>query len=400
VKTINFKTLYKFEGYVVTEFKCEETCVQIKLAFDGRIPPKCPNCSAKLPKNKAAKSCALDSPVATANTTFILFPNIQGKCPKCEHYVTTRPKEIHPTKSVTWRYMRLISSWARIAPINQIAQQFSLSASSVRNYHKEVLKTDTPPPQLDNIRALLVDEKSVRKNHHYVTLVLNADTGELLHMDEGKKQSSLDSFLTTLTDEQKSTIQAVGMDRGGAYQRSVKENLPNADIVYDHFHLKMNINSAVDEVRRSEWNKADKSEKKYIKSSRYLLLANEENLDQKGVTALAALRAANTNISTAYILKEQFSIVYAYKRVGWARRYLKKWCDLARNSGLKSFERLAKSFTKSSEEIVSYVKHKITSGRIEGFNNLLSRIVHRSCGVQDLDYLYTQLRYESVMRIV
>ena len=400
MKTINFKALYKFEGYVIKELKCEETCAQIKIDFDKRFPIKCPHCSAQLPKNKIGSSCAMDSPMGRAKQVFILFPTYQGRCAHCQRYVTTRPKEVHPTKTATWRLMREISSWAGIAPANQIANLYNISATTVKSYDREVLDEDTPPPKLDGIRALLVDEKSIRKKHNYVTVVINADTGEMLYMKEGKKSGVLDGFFEQLSADQKASIQAVGMDRGGAYKKSTEKNLPNAAIVFDHFHLKMNINTAVDEVRRNEWRKAAQSEKKFIKSSRYLLLANEGNLTDDGVTKLKRLREVNEPISTAYLLKEQFSVVYQYKKEGWARKYLEKWCELAENSGLKAFIKLAKGFRKSASEIVSYVKHKITSGKIEGTNNLISRIVHRSCGVQDLDYLYARLRHDSVMRSV
>jgi len=146
----------------------------------------------------------------------------------------------------------------------------------------------------------------------------------------------------------------------------------------------MNINTAVDEVRRSEWRKADQSEKKFIKSSRYLLLANEANPTEYGVAKLNLLREANQPIPTAYLLKEQFSAVYQYRREGWARKYLERWCELAESSGIKPFIKLAKGFRKSASEIVSYIKHKITSGKIEGTNNLISRIVHRSCGASKI----------------
>jgi hypothetical protein len=84
---------------------------------------------------------------------------------------------------------------------------FDISASSVRSYDQAVLEHDTPLPNLDGIRALLVDEKSVRKQHNYVTVVLNADTGELLHMQEGKKGESLAVFLRSLSEDQKRSIQ-------------------------------------------------------------------------------------------------------------------------------------------------------------------------------------------------
>lgn len=294
--------------------------------------------------------------------------------------------------------MRQISSWASLAPANQVGSMFGISASSVRSYDQAVLGRDTPPPNLDGIRALLVDEKSVRKQHNYVTVVLNADTGELLHMQEGKKGESLAVFLRSLSEDQKRSIQAVGMDRGGAYKRAVEQNLPNTAIVFDRFHLVMNVNQAVDETRRIEWNKASKEDKKFIKGGRFLLLTNASNLAEKKQPKLQELMAANQSLSTAYLLKEQFQSVYHYKSEGWAKRYLLQWCALAQESELKPFVRLAKGFLKSTKEIVSYAKHKITSGKIESFNNQIARIIHRSCGVSNLDYLFIRLRHATVMR--
>ena len=340
----------------------------------------------------------MDSPLAHLNTVWITFPTVQGRCRQCQHFVTTRPKEFHPTKKATWRYMRLVSSWAGTAPASQVASIFEVSASTVRSYDKAVLEHDTPPPRLDGIRALLVDEKSVRKRHNYVTVVLNADTGGPLHMDGGKKGGSLAVFLKGLTEEQKASIEAVGMDRGGAYKSAVEQHLPDAEIVFDRFHLVMNVNQAVDETRRSEWNKAAKEEKKFIKGGRFLLLTNASNLAERKQGKLEDLMAANQSLSTAHLLKEQFQAVYHYKSAGWAKRYLAQWCTLALESGLKPFARLARGFTKSSDQIVSYVRHKITSGKIESFNNQIARIIHRSCGVADLAYLFIRLRHATVMR--
>ena len=42
---------------------------------------------------------------------------------------------------------------------------------------------------------------------------------------------------------------------------------------------------------------------------------------------------------------------------------------------------------------------EVTSGRIEGFNSQISMIVHRACGIANLDYLFLRLRHQSVMRI-
>ncbi len=170
---------------------------------------------------------------------------------------------------------------------------YEISDSTVRHDDKEILKADLAPPNLDELRTLLVDEKAVRRGHNYVTIVLNGDTGELLYMAEGKKREVLGRFFEQLSPEQKGRIEAVGIDRSGAYQSSIEANLPGAEIVYDRFHLMMNLNQAVDQVRREQWREASEQDRSVIKGSRFLLLAHAENLSETGEQKLQELLRVN-----------------------------------------------------------------------------------------------------------
>jgi transposase len=160
----------------------------------------------------------------------------------------------------------------------------------------------------------------------------------------------------------------------------------------------MNVNQAVYEVRRTQCRKASAEDRQLIKGQRYLILGNQENLDAEARAKLDRLLEANDAICTAYILKEQFRWIFSYLRLGWALRALANWCAMALSSGLEPFERLARSFMKQSEKVCGFVKHGLTSGLIEGFNNLIARMVHKACGFRDLDYLWLKLRHHSVMR--
>ena len=291
----------------------------------------------------------------------------------------------------------MISSWARVCPATQIAQMYEMSDNTVRSYDKEVLKAKLPPPNYDQIRALLIDEKAVRKGHNYVTIVLDADTGEMLYMAEGKKKEVIDAFFEKLTVEQRKNIEAVGIDRAGACQRSIAEYLPHAGIVYDRFHLMMNMNQSVDQVRRMEWRNASKQDRKVIKGSCFLTLANPENLDLKGAEKLQSLLKINENLSIAYQLKEQFKAIFAYKYTACAIKSLEQWAEIASQSGLEPFKRLSRSLMRQKERVCGFIKYRITSGKIEGFNNQVSRVVHMACGIKDLDYLELKLRQLSVM---
>lgn len=398
MKVRNIKALAPFKGYVVTEIRFEEIGAQINLDFDKRSGPRCPHCEEKLPRNKVGRRAVMDCPMPHGSIVYLTFPTVQGFCRSCDRYATTCPREVHPDCQATWRLMRLVSSWAALATNSEVATMFEISDATVRRYDKIVLEADTPPPCLDGLTKLLIDEKSVRKGHCYVTIILDGETGELLHMREGRKKECVESFFERLTEEQRAGITAVGIDRSGAYQAAVEAWLPNADIVYDRFHLVMNVNQAVDEVRRSQCRRAGTEERQLIKGQRYLILGNHENLDADGRGKLDLLLEANEAISTAYILKEQFRALFNYRRQGWARRALANWCELAHASGLAPFQRLARSFTRHCERVCGFVKHGLTSGLIEGFNNLVSRMIHKACGYRDLDYLELKLRHHSVMR--
>ena len=171
------------------------------------------------------------------------------------------------------------------------------SEGTVRHYERDVLEADLPEPDFNALEILLVDEKSVRKGHGYVTVMLNGRTGELLYMAEGKKKGSLRSFFAMLSDAQKASIRAVCIDRNVAYRAVLHEKLPKAEVVHDRFHIIANLNAALDEVRRSEWRNARDEGKKAIKGSRFLHTAGREKLDEDGLSRLLELTRLNTNIS-------------------------------------------------------------------------------------------------------
>ena len=397
MKINNFQKLYQFKGYTINGANFEEGIVQINFKFDKRCKARCPRCQSVIPKNKTATIMISDLPLSGCSTVYLKFPTAQGHCSVCTHHVTTRPKEVHPSNKATWRLMRSISSWARRCPATHVARMYGISDNTVRAYDKAVLKTDLPLVCFDDIRALLIDEKAVRRGHNYVTVVLNADSGELLYMAEGKKKEVIDAFFEKLTQKQRENIQAVGIDRAGAYQASVLQYLPNADIVYDRFHLMMNLNSALDEVRRQEWREASKEDKSVIKGSRFLTIANPQNLNQKGVDKLATLLKVNENLCVAYQLKEQFKAIFDLPDKIEAITSLEAWAEMAKASGLSSFKRLGKSLLRHKERVVGFITHRLTSGKIEGFNNQIARAVHMACGIRDLDYLELKLRQQSIM---
>ena len=247
------------------------------------------------------------------------------------------------------------------------------------------------------MEALLIDEKHLGRAG-FVTLVLNARTGELLWLAEGRGKDALKGFFAKLSAEQKASIAAVGIDRSGAYRAAVEAHLPQADIVFDKFHLISNLGEVIDRVRRRTQVQADAEGRAFLKGQRYNLLRNPENLSADGRRQLDTLLAANRDLSIAYLLKDAFRQVWTYTYRKCADKRLTGWIAMAAESGVTELKRFARGLLEAKEQILNFCQHRITSARIEPFNTIVSRVIHKACGVANLDFLFLKLRQESLQR--
>ena len=133
-----------------------------------------------------------------------------------------------------------------------------------------------------------------------------------------------------------------------------------------------------------------------IKGQRYNLFRNPENRTKEQKRSLRALLRMNRNLAVVDILKDAFRQLWTYTYRGWAEKYFDKWVRWAQVSGVEELRKFARSLVHAKDEVLNYCKHEISLGRLEGFNNLVGRIIHRACGMRDMDYLFLKLRQEAL----
>jgi transposase len=89
------------------------------------------------------------------------------------------------------------------------------------------------------VRRVSVDETSARRGPRYVTNVLDAETHELLLMVEGRSAEALEAFAQALVahGRRPEQIALISMNTSPAYQSGASQFFPQAEIVFDRFHL-------------------------------------------------------------------------------------------------------------------------------------------------------------------
>lgn len=395
--TPSLRPMFAFSGWVIEriDIDWDDSEAFVHLRRDGRIQQlKCSQCYWPMGKMRENDRCVQDLPLGTIKVN-LLFTAYQGRCANCGHIETVTIPGLAPKAQATERLKQHVSHLCRYMPSDKVPEFIAISHDTARRWDKSMLMKTLPVPQLDDIRALLIDEKSIGKGHHYLTVVLNADTGETLFLGEGKRKAILDRFLSSLTMKQKACIQCVGIDRGGSYKASVKEHLPDADIVYDKFHIIANYNEVIDKIRRREWRQAEEEDKPFIKGQRFNLFMNVENLTPKREASLHELLSMNEDLYQAYILKDMLKQLWTYTYKSCASKFLDKWIELAKETGIDELKRFAKGLNRAREGLLSYCQHRITSAKIEAFNGVIKRIVYKACGYNDLEYLYLKIRQEA-----
>lgn len=299
----------------------------------------------------------------------------------------------------TKRFCRLISGLCRHASIQAVSNCFGLRWETVKNIDKEYLEATLPalnPEELTDLKYIGVDEVARAKGHDYMTVVYNMESGQLIWVETGRTSQTFSLFLQALPKATAKGILAVAMDMGPAYQKSVKDYLPHADIVFDRFHVMQNYSKAISNQRRMEFRKADYAGKKLIKGSKFLLLRNADKLSEKQQGKLNKLLSANANINIIYILKEQLQALWQNNTYEDMAKALDIWCQMADESGLVYIKRFAKSLRKNKIGICNYAKHRITSARIEAGNVGIGMIRKRARGIRDTQYFKLKIRQLSV----
>ena len=235
------------------------------------------------------------------------------------------------------------------------------------------------------IKHLGIDEKSFRKGHNYVSLLTDLEGSRVLDVAEGRDGVACDKLFGTLTEEQLKDVEAIAMDMWRAFIKAAGEHLPNADIVHDCFHISQHLNQAIDKVRRQEHKALSKQQDDTLKNSKYLWLTGFENLSEEMQLRFNQLQSLGLKVGRAYAIKETFEHFWDYQYAGCARKFFKKWYGWARRSKLEPVKRVAKMIKEHFENIITYLKHRITNATTEGFNGVIQSIKANARGFRSFE---------------
>jgi transposase len=179
------------------------------------------------------------------------------------------------------------------------------------------------------------------------------------------------------------------MDMSAAYGKAVSTHLPEAKIVFDHFHVVKLFNEKLSDLRRALYREATEvMHKEVLKGTRWLLLKNPENLDAKKdeKKRLEEALALNKPLATAYSMKEDLRRFWEQPGKRFATSFLDGWIGRAEASGIKMLQQMGKTLAAHRSGLLAYYDAMITSGPMEGTNNKIKTMKRQAYGFRDLEF--------------
>lgn len=323
---------------------------------------------------------------------FVVLHGHEQRCGRCDAKLREPIDFAEGKRRHTKSFERYVVDLCRIGPVKHVADLLGVGWTVAKDAFKRHLRRRLKKRSLKKVRRIAVDEFAVRKGHHYMTVVLDLERGEILHAAEGRSADSLFPFLRRLKAVG-APLEAVAMDMWPAYLLAVRDVFPEVDVVHDPYHVVALANAAVDATRRDTYRKLKGSKRKALKGTRFLLLKGGDRLDSRALVHLERLQSLNEPLYKAYLLKEDLRRFWSMPTRAAAESFLGAWIARALASGIKHFVRLAKTLRDHKHCLFTYFQHRISTGPLEGLNNKIKVLKRQAYGFRDLEYFRLRLAF-------
>lgn len=287
----------------------------------------------------------------------------------------------------TLLFEALALTMCRDLPVRQAARDLRVRDKQLWRRIEHYVSEARRKQDMSRVRIVGIDETSLRRGQHYVTVVHDLDAKRLLFCTEGRDHKTIQAFAQDLQAHggEPAAIAHACMDMSAAYLKGTSAHLPNALVSYDRFHVVKLAGEAMDEVRAEEWN----TERERVaaelghltprqrRSVLWGMRRNPSGWSKTQTEAMHWLQRANLKTARAWRLKmalrEVFTRAREHNQAERASDDLKAWLSWARRSRLQPFQRLAATLKSHFDAVVRGMLDHRSNAFVEAMNGLMQQ---------------------------
>ncbi len=385
-----------WEGHIVDSFSARaDGSLILKLAENPETPARCGCCRQECVLIHERRRRLVRERDWFDRRVWLDVPIRRMDCHHCGARVVEHITWLDSRSRVTQRLRAWIETLAQLLPIAHVAKLTGLNWHTIKDIDHRRLERLHGEFVANDVHRLVMDEFALHKGHRYATVVMDADRMRVLWVGEGNSREAIRPFFELLGPERCQQIEAVAMDMNTAFDLEVQQYCPQAEVVYDLFHVVARFGrDVVDRVRVDQANalRDQPSARKVVKRSRWLLLRNRDNLKDDQSIRLDELLAANTPLATVYLLKTELKEIWFAPSVREGAQRWRRWYRMAIDSQLAPAIQFAKRLKKYLRGILASAIYRMNSSILEGVNNKIKVIKRMAYGFRDSAYFFLKIK--------
>jgi transposase len=329
-------------------------------------------------------------------TVFLEINRRQFKCKKCGKPFSEKLDFVMNRRTYTKRLATQTIQKVLKSDIHSVAKKGVVTTEEIEKMLEDAsLQLSSKPSAL---KKLGIDEIALIKGQgNYCAVLIDLETSKLITIIPGRTQVDIKKVLISWGTDVLEQIEEVSIDLWSGYKTLVMALIPNVQVVADRFHVAVQVNKELDTQRKREKIQAKNLEKdtnfssnkaeckqllEGLNKSKYPLLKNEPDLNEKQKIKLMQVKTVCPTLKIMHELKEDFRQIFE-KTTNWLKALFKlgQWHKKAQ----KYFPNSGKTIIQWLDEIIAYFDNRTTSGVVEGINNKLKLIKRSAYGFRNFD---------------
>ena len=313
--------------------------------------------------------------------TNIIYNKRRYHCNSCSKNFYESNKIVTKYKRRTNRLTEFVVNELRnLDSQSNIAKKCNVSPSVISKMFPYLAVSTSKLP-----RVLCIDEfKGNTGNYKYQVALIDGETHEVVDILECRHKHSLCEYFKKFPQEQLNNVKYFVTDLWETYKDIAFTYFRKAKIIADHFHWTRYACNALDKIRIEVQSKLPKSERKYFKHSRYLLLSRKCKIKEERYDELEnMLINYSENLRIAYREKEELlDILHSEDESDIKINKISKWIKRNLESDIPQLKECAKTYHHWYIEIKNSLEVPYSNGATEGFNNKIKVLKRVSFGMR------------------
>jgi transposase len=298
------------------------------------------------------------------------------RCPECGVHLVEVPWA-RPGSGFTLLFEASVVMLTKGMAVSAVAAHVQVHPDSVWRILRYYVEQEQAKTDMSGLHRLGMDEVSQLTGQDYVSTFCDMDRGVVVDVQKGRGRDCVLEFAKVLQAHggEAAKVDVASLDMSGAFLSGVSEAFPNAEPVFDRFHVMKKANEAIDAVRRNE-----ARYRPVLANSRWVWIKREEHLTDKQHEIFVRLKDMDLSTARAYPMKLALERVYEAHSAQEAETLLEEWIVWARRSRIRPMIQLARTLDRHFWGIVAFARTQLTNAMVEGLNTKIKADKRRAYG--------------------